>query len=218
METFSFFLLEGFRHISDLSAYDHILFIAALAGLSTFKDWKLLLKLVTAFTLGHSLALALATLEIVKIPSELIEFFIPVSIMLTCWYNLVHLIQQKKAGTQSVEEKSLTEQNNRSQSWFLLYGIITFFGLIHGLGFSNYLRFILMEEENLFVPLLGFNVGLEFGQILILIVSLGINFVLLKSTKMSAFTYFLLLNSLIFIASIPLAYETGQALYSSFLN
>ena len=148
METFVFFLKEGLWHITDLAGYDHILFVSALSLSYRLEQWRILVYLITAFTLGHSLALAAATLNWVSVDSALIEFLIPLSILLTVLHNLW--------------------QGGKTRISGGLYGLAAIFGLIHGLGFSNYLRFILGQEESLFLPLLSFNIGLELGQLLIL--------------------------------------------------
>lgn len=149
----------GLEHITDLNAYDHILFVAALTVVYSWQKWRNLLWLVTAFTAGHSLTLALATLKIVPLNSEWVEFLIPVTILIT---SLLHLFSPAE------------NANNSSKTIFLRYALALIFGLVHGLGFSNFLQSLLGREESLFVPLLAFNVGLEIGQLVIVSVLLGI--------------------------------------------
>lgn len=144
----------GMHHIADINGYDHIIFLVTLCAAYGLSDWKKLILLITAFTLGHTITLALATLQIVKVNSYLIEILIPVSILIMGIINLV------KPGKQ----KFMTAK----------YITALLFGLIHGLGFSNYLRMLLTAEYNITVPLFGFNVGVEAGQILIV----GIIFIL----------------------------------------
>lgn len=136
-------------HIADPAAYDHILFLIALCGFYGWRDWKGLLILVTAFTLGHSLTLALAVLDVVQIKADYIEFAIPLSILLTAFYNLFRL----------------SSRPARRES--LRYVMAAFFGLIHGLGFSYLLKSMLGRENDLLAPLFAFNLGLEAGQLLI---------------------------------------------------
>ncbi|MGL4630840.1 MAG: HupE/UreJ family protein [Leadbetterella sp.] len=140
----------GFEHISAFSGYDHMLFLLALITGHSIKNYKKNLILVTAFTLGHSLALALSILKIIRFESEIIEFCIPVTICITAIFNIY--VQIKKIKT--------------SILWSTL--LVVFFGLIHGCGFSNYLSSLLGKEASIFMPLLGFNLGLEMGQIAIL--------------------------------------------------
>lgn len=157
MSIFELYLKLGIDHIADLEGYDHILFIIALTIVYPFKAWKKLLILITAFTIGHSLTLLLATLNIIKIPTDLIEFLIPVTIFITAFGN-----------TLQKSDKFYTTSHR------FKYGAALFFGLIHGMGFSNYLRSLLSEEENLWLPLLSFNMGIELGQILIVLVIMGL--------------------------------------------
>lgn len=144
----------GFQHITDFAGYDHMLFLLALVASFRPTDWKKILMLITAFTVGHSITLALAVLDVVRIDSELVEFLIPVTIVITAVLNLIR-----------------PEKTTGSAIW-LEYLMALAFGLIHGLGFSNYLRALLMDE--LLVPLLSFNVGLETGQVLVVGLIIGI--------------------------------------------
>lgn len=153
MQEFSLYFQEGWQHIVDLNGYDHILFVFALCAGYLLKDWKKVLVLVTAFTIGHSITLALSVLSIIKVPSALIEFLIPVTIVITALGNVFRKSQEQR-GMQ------------------LNYFFALFFGLIHGMGFSNYLKSMLGSQANIVQPLLAFNLGLEFGQILIVIIIL----------------------------------------------
>lgn len=205
MGNFSFFTGQGLSHISDVTAYDHILFIVVLCAVYPIRNWKSILFLVTAFTLGHSLALALSVLEVVNVSIPLVEFLIPVTILATAIQNIATV-----ATTDDVE-KRLEKQG---VGWSK-YGLVTFFGLIHGLGFSNYLRFILLEEESLILPLLGFNVGLELGQLLIVVIAMGINFIFLNKLRMTQRLWVILVSSIVGIMALQLIIDTGQALYAS---
>ncbi len=150
MNDFYLWFSTGFEHISDWKGYDHILFIWALCGMYSIRQWKKLLILVTAFTLGHSLTLALSVLDIFTVRSAIIEILIPVTIILTCILNLFQL------------DRTLDERLG------LRYVSALVFGLVHGLGFSYLLKSLLGTEENITQPLLAFNIGLEAGQLLIL--------------------------------------------------
>lgn len=155
---FLLYLRLGFHHIADLAGYDHILFVAALTIPFTGRDWKRLAVLVTAFTVGHSITLALATLRLVQVPSALVEALIPATIVATAALSW-------RAGSPGHEHEPVSVGR---------YLMATAFGLIHGLGFSTYLRSLLGDEESLVLPLLAFNVGLEVGQLLILAIVVGI--------------------------------------------
>ncbi len=155
MSDFTLYLRLGFEHIADLQGYDHILFIVALCAVYMLQDWRELVWLVTAFTVGHSVTLALATLDLVRIPSDVVEFLIPVTIVATA---LVNIVAKPNASPQLARSSRIKRTK---------YGLALGFGLIHGLGFSNFLRSLLGAEESLFVPLLAFNIGLELGQLAI---------------------------------------------------
>ncbi len=149
MHSISFYLELGFRHISDLAGYDHILFLIVLCAIYQLHQWKTLLVLVTAFTVGHSITLALTSFSVISIKSEVIEFLIPMTIIATAIHNLF------------VRSTSEILGNTRS------YWMALFFGFIHGMGFANYFRALLMDETSIFIPLLGFNLGIELGQLII---------------------------------------------------
>ncbi|BDS14432.1 HupE/UreJ family protein [Aureispira anguillae] len=204
MNDFIFFFKQGLSHISDLGAYDHILFITALAAPYSIKNWKGLFFAVTMFTIGHSISLILATLKLVSPNVSLIEFLIPVSIIATCLWNI---LSSKKSIDKEKNQMFHVEHQQSN------YPIIILFGIIHGLGFSNYLRFILSESEHIFTPLLAFNIGLEIGQILILTIALLINFVLLERTKISTHFRSIFISILIILISIPILLETGKAFF-----
>lgn len=147
MNSFQLYLTLGFQHIININGYDHIVFVLTLCAAYSFYEIEKVLILVTAFTIGHSVTLALSTLNYVLIPAPIIEFLIPVTIFITAISNLF----PAKGGRQ-----------------YLVYVIALFFGLIHGLGFSNYLKELLGVETSIIQPLLAFNVGLEIGQVVIL--------------------------------------------------
>lgn len=151
-EQFLLYAGIGKDHILDQDmGLDHLLFIVALTVTFHPREWKRVLILITAFTIGHSATLALATLEIISVPVNLVEFFICVTILFTAIANLFS-----------------AEKINARHLW-LNYLIAMFFGLIHGLGFSNTLRALLMGSSDLLTPLFAFNMGLEFGQIIIVV-------------------------------------------------
>ncbi len=148
----------GFKHIIDLGGVDHIFFVLALTLRYIWSDWKKILVLVSSFTIGHSLTLALSTLSLIDISVDWIEFLIPVTILITAIANF---------WVKDFEFK---------QRYSAHYGLALFFGLIHGLGFSNYLKSLLGKEASLLGPLFSFNIGLEIGQILIVGVILALSY------------------------------------------
>jgi len=150
---FATFWRLGVGHIADLRGYDHILFIVALTAGYRLRDYQQLVWLVTAFTLGHSLTLALATLNVIRVRTGIIELLIAVTIVVSAVYALV----------------GLRKDDSARRSLHAPYAMAGMFGLIHGLGFSTFLRSALGMEESIALPLFAFNVGLEVGQLLIVI-------------------------------------------------
>jgi len=195
MSEFAAYFSLGFDHISDLTAYDHILFIVALTAVYQVKDLKKIAILVPAFTIGHSITLALATLGLVILPSDVIEFLIPVTIALTCIYNV------------SSKENDTTLLT-RKQSYHFNYAIASVFGLIHGVGFSNYLRMLLGREESIVTPLLSFNIGLEIGQLLIVAVILSTMIIFQRVFFVSSRAWNLFVSGAAFGISVILMAET----------
>lgn len=179
MSEFRVYFDLGKEHILDYAnGYDHILFVIALSSLYLFRDWKRVLILVTAFTIGHSVTLALATLNVISVKAELIEFLIPLTIFVTAASNLFK------------DESSLSGGNIQVN-----YVYAAFFGLIHGLGFSNYLRSILGRDERIFTQLLAFNLGLELGQIIIVAAFLSIAFILVDLINVNRRDWKLVISS-----------------------
>ena len=162
MSEFQLYFGLGKSHILDYAnGYDHIIFVVALCALYLTREWKQVLILVTAFTIGHSITLALSTLRIISVKVELIEFLIPLTIFITAVSNLFK-----------------NENNLTSRSVQMNYFFAGFFGLIHGLGFSSYLRSILGRDENILTQLFAFNLGLEFGQLVIVAIFMAAAFIL----------------------------------------
>jgi hypothetical protein len=159
MSEFRAYFDIGRDHILDYkNGYDHILFVVALCALYMLRDWKRVLILVTAFTIGHSITLALATLGIIKINPAWVEFLIPLTIFITAVSNLFK-----------------NEENLYDRAVHINYIYAGVFGLIHGMGFSNYLRGAL-GRDNIVYQLFAFNLGLEFGQIVIVMLTLIVCF------------------------------------------
>ncbi len=169
------YLRLGVHHIADLRGYDHILFVAALTIAYRPGEWRRLLWLVTAFTLGHSVTLALATLDLVRVSPALVEPAIAATIVATSLLAFA-FAWRAPAGDGGAG-------SGRGQA--LRYTVAAVFGLIHGLGFSGYLRSLLGDEESLLVPLLSFNVGLELGQLLIVAVVLGVGVLVERGLRLS---------------------------------
>ena len=159
MHPFEFYLKLGFQHIADLAGYDHILFLVALCAVYRIRQWRKIIVLVTAFTIGHSITLVLVSLDIFSISSKTIKFLIPTTIFITAFYNVIDV-----------------KQIENTARMYQRYTMALFFGLIHGLDFSNYFKALIMNPDDILVPLFGFNVGIELGQLLIVFFIVGIAF------------------------------------------
>jgi len=191
MGSFWFYIQMGLEHVLDLDAYDHILFLAALAVPFTFAHWKKILVLATIFTIAHCASLALSVYGILLVDVGLIEFLIPITIFFTAIHNLFHA--NKRA-----------EHRN-----MVLYSVATgFFGLVHGFGFSNYFKMLMAGEEEKISPLLGFAAGIEFSQILILLAVLCANYIVrsLFTVKQTLFTQ--VMSIIILFITIPMLFAT----------
>lgn len=140
----------GLKHIADLAAYDHILFIIALCAVYRLREWRQILILVTAFTVGHSITLAMAALDVIRVNTAVVEFLIPLTIFATAIYNVAWY-----------------KYDHSGRLVNFKYFIALFFGLIHGMGFSNFFKGLLGREADIVLPLFAFNVGIEAGQLII---------------------------------------------------
>lgn len=181
MSEFQLYFLLGKDHILDYAnGYDHILFVLALCAIYVVRDWKRVLILVTAFTIGHSITLALATLQIISVNAELVEFLIPLTIFLTAVTNLFG------------KDEALPSHRLQAN-----YFLALFFGLIHGMGFSNYLRALLGKDQSIFTQLFAFNVGLEFGQIIIVGIFLAVSFIAIDLIRINRRDWKMVLSSAI---------------------
>jgi hypothetical protein len=189
MNNFNLYFTLGRQHIADLNGIDHILFIAALCLRYQFKDWQKLLVLVTAFTIGHSVTLALSVLNLVHFSTKWIEFLIPCTIVITAISNVF----VKKFVFKS--------------RFPFIYFMALFFGLIHGLGFSNYLKSLLGKSHYIIVQLFAFNVGLEVGQIIIVLILLFISLIVVGLIKVNRREYLLYISGGIFALALQMAIQ-----------
>lgn len=165
MNTFELYLRLGFEHIADINGYDHILFVCMLVLNYQIGQWKKLLVLITSFTLGHTVSLALAVTGILSVNAPLTEFLIPVTIFFTGIYTIFDSYKPQK--TADLKK----------------YFLVSVFGLIHGLGFSNYLQSLLGKSSSLAMCLFSFNLGLEIGQLLIVLFMLIFSFIFTSLLK-----------------------------------
>ncbi|WP_304344293.1 HupE/UreJ family protein [Chryseobacterium koreense] len=188
MQDFLFYLNLGWEHIISLDALDHQLFILALVAVYAFKDWKKVLILVTAFTIGHSITLALSVLEVFKISSDWVEFLIPLTIVITALDNIIF-------------------KGNQSKLMRINYFLALFFGLIHGMGFANTARMMLAKEQSLFLPLLGFNLGLELGQIVVVLAFLVTLFIFSNLFRVARKDWIMFVSSAVFALALKMTLE-----------
>ena len=192
MSEFWIYFNIGLKHVLNINAYDHVLFLIALTIPYAFKDWRRLLLLITLFTVGHTLALVLSVYEIVYIKSNLIEFIIPITILVVAIFNLF------TAG-----------KNNKNESVSLIAFVTLFFGIIHGLGFSNYFKTILPGKSSAkLLPLTEFALGIETAQIIVVFVVLIISYIIQTFFRFSKRDWTLVMSAFIIGVIIPLVIQS----------
>ena len=189
MHEFWMYAQIGFYHIANLSGMDHILFVAALCIRYQFSDWKKWLILITAFTIGHSITLVLSVFNYLDFSTNWIEFLIPVTILITSISNM------------------FVKKFSFKTRFPVIYFFALFFGLVHGLGFSFYLKSLLGLQQNIAPALLAFNLGLEMGQILIVMAILVISFIFVTLLKAPRRDFILIVSGGILAVSLQMAIE-----------
>ncbi|WP_298738211.1 HupE/UreJ family protein [uncultured Chitinophaga sp.] len=195
MSEFATYFKIGWQHIVAWEGYDHILFIVALSAIYLLSDWRKVLILVTAFTVGHSITLALSVLNVVRVSTRLIEFLIPVTIFITALFNIIRQPKSERPGAVQLN-----------------YFFALFFGLIHGMAFSNQLRSLLGTDTSVVTPLLSFNLGLEFGQVLIVIVVLLASGIVVNLTGIKRRDWTMFISSAIFGIAFMMAIDRFREL------
>jgi len=188
MDDFIFYIKIGLHHVLDWKAYDHILFLIVLTVFYSFKDWKKTIWLITAFTIGHTLSLTLSAFNIVYVKMDIIEFLIPLTILITAIYNIMTV---KKS------------RNNISITAF--FALI--FGLIHGFGFSNYFKILIDDTDDKLLPLIEFAIGIEIAQLIIVFCILFLSFIVLTIFKRTKRDWVLVVSSIIIGIVIPMLIE-----------
>lgn len=191
MDAFFIYLNMGINHVLDIKGYDHVLFLLALISPYAFKDWKRILFLVSIFTVGHTLALVLSVYNVVSVKASLVEFLIPVTILITALFALF------TAG-----------KTTKKESVTFVAGVTLFFGLIHGLGFSNYFKTIMIGTPNEKVlPLMEFALGIEVAQLIVVMIGLILAYVAQAVFKFSKREWGLIIASFIIGAVVPMLIE-----------
>jgi len=188
MSDFAFYFKMGWEHIISRDALDHQLFVLALACVYSIRDIKKVLILVTAFTIGHSLTLALSVYDIIRFPGKWVEFLIPCTIFITALNNVIQV-------------------DNKGKSARINYYLALFFGLIHGMGFANAIRIMLASDQTIGWGLFGFNIGLEAGQIFCVAIILIVSILFLNLLKIKRRDWVFFLSAGVFALSLKMALE-----------
>lgn len=186
MDDFILYFKLGLNHVLDLNAYDHILFLIVLAIVFSFNQWKKALWLITFFTIGHTLTLGLAAYKIINADVAIVEFLIPVTIFIT---GVANVVQAGKA-------------SNGGEILNLFLAL--FFGLVHGLGFSNYFRLMIGKEEDKMLPLLEFALGIEASQVIIVFGILFLGSLLQNFFRVSKRDWVLVISAIVMGITIPM--------------
>ncbi len=186
MDSFLFYFKEGLFHVLDWNAYDHILFLVVLTVPYLISNWKKLLTLVTVFTIGHTLTLAMSAYGVIRVNSSLVEILIPVTILITALYNIF------TAG-----------KKNRNQKIGIHIFAALFFGLIHGLGFSTYFKMMTASTDSKLLPLLEYTLGIESAQIIIVLVVLIVSFIGQSIFRFSLRDWVMVISSIVIGVAIP---------------
>ena len=192
MSDFWIYFQIGLKHVLNIYAYDHVLFLVALAVPFTFKDWQRIVLLVTLFTVGHTMALLLSVYEIVAIKVNVVEFLIPITIFITALFSLF------TAG-----------KSSKKESLNLVFFITLFFGIIHGLGFSNYFKTILGGSANSkLIPLSEFALGIEAAQIIVVFAVLVLSYIVQTVFRFSKRDWTLVMSAFIIGVVLPMILES----------
>lgn len=187
MDNFIFFLKQGIHHVLDWNAYDHLLFLVALAVIYEFRNWKKVLWLITLFTIGHTFTLILAAYKIVSVNSNWIEFLIPVTIIITAIVNILFV-------------KSTTKNTKTNTN--LIFAL--FFGLIHGLAFAGGFKMLIGKTESKLIPLLEFALGIELAQLIVVFIVLLLGFIFQTIFRFSKRDWVLIVSSIVIGITIPI--------------
>ena len=188
MSEFWIYLNIGLKHVLDINAYDHVLFLMALAVPYAFKDWKRVLILVSIFTLGHTVALLLSVFNIIIIKASFVEFLIPITILSTALYNIF-----------------TSGKASKSDSLSIIGFITLFFGIIHGLGFSNYFKSILPGSNfDKLLPSLEFALGIELAQVITVLVVLMVSYIVQNIFRFSKRDWVLVMSAFIIGVVLPM--------------
>lgn len=185
IDSFLKFLELGLYHIISFDGYDHILFVILLSLPFLFKDWKWVLILVSIFTLGHTLSLILGVYDVINLNVNVTEWLIPVTILFTALYNI------------------FTAGKTIQRRPYFIYGIVLFFGLIHGLGFANAFESMVSNNESTFLAVIEFGLGVEVGQLIVVFCALFLSFIFQNIFRFSNRDWVLVSSSIILGFMLP---------------
>lgn len=191
LENFWFNVEYGINHVIDINGYDHVLFLIVLTVAYLFKDWKRVLILVSVFTLGHTLSLILAAYGVVSVNGQLVEFLIPISILVVALFNVF------TAGKGAQKEKI-----------GVLFFSTLFFGLIHGLGFAREFQMMVGQSDNKIVTLLQFALGIEIAQVIIVFVVLFVGYIMQTIFRFSKRDWIMVISAIVVGLVIPMIIES----------
>ena len=191
LENFLFNVQYGINHVLDIKGYDHLLFLMVLAVPYVFKDWKRVLLLVSMFTLGHTLSLVLSAYGIVSVNGKLVEFLIPVTILITAIYNVF-----------------TASKKNKSNKIDLLFFATLFFGLVHGLGFAREFKMFAGQSENKLELLIEFALGIEIAQVIIVFIVLFLGFLCETIFRLSRRDWVMVLSAVVVGLVIPMIVQS----------
>ncbi|XCF06964.1 HupE/UreJ family protein [Tamlana crocina] len=187
LENFWFNVEYGINHVLDINAYDHVLFLIVLTVPYLFRDWKRVLLLVTMFTLGHTLSLVLAAYGVVSVDAAMVEFLIPITIMVVALFNVFTSgkgAQREKVG--------------------VLFLSTLLFGLIHGLGFAREFRMLLGDSDNKLVMLLEFALGIELAQVIIVFIVLFLGYIVQTIFRFNKRDWIMVISAIVVGLVIPM--------------
>lgn len=195
MDNFWFFLEQGFKHILDWNAYDHLLFLVVLTIPYTLQHWRKLIALITLFTIGHTLSLSLSAFEVVTVNMSVIEFLIPLTILMTAAFNIIQLRKKRP----------------HQKQW--MHWISTFaFGIIHGFGFSTLFKMMTASATHKTSLLIAYTLGIELAQIGIVIVALVLSFFVISLLRFSSRDWVIIVSAIVIGIVLPILMTTASAL------
>lgn len=187
LDNFWFNVQYGVNHVLDINAYDHVLFLIVLTVPYLFKDWKRVLLLVSMFTLGHTLSLILSVYGIITVKAQLVEFLIPITILIVALFNVF------TSGKGAQKEKI-----------GLLFLSTLFFGLIHGLGFAREFKMLLTDSDSKFILLLEFALGIEIAQIIIVFAVLLLGYIMQTIFRFNKRDWIMVISAIVVGLVIPM--------------